>query len=181
MLLRRYDSLSDRIVSADGLASANNDVFNMHEPATVEIHAQLRDQMERMNGHESSADMLNAQIQNNSDLHVVNMDRIRNEASAEFGRICRLADALHRRVGGNSDEADQRLSVLAQRQMSPATRHVSPVQPGGRFLLADTPSPHQARELAAWSFARDERVERRGDPSRDRGGWPNVAPYAIRA
>ena len=60
--------------------------------------------MERMSGYESGSDVLNAQFRNNSDLHVANMDRIRNEASAEFGGICRLVDTLHRRVEDNKSK-----------------------------------------------------------------------------
>ena len=105
--LKTLRFLSDRIDSTDGLASTNNDVLSMHESVIVEIQAQLRDLMERMSGYESSSDVLNARFRNNSDLHVANMDRYMNEASAEFGRICRLVDALHRRVEDKRNEAEQ--------------------------------------------------------------------------
>ena len=70
--------------------------------------------MERMSGHESSSDALNAQFRNNSDLHVANMDRNRNEASAGLGRTCRLADALNKRVEDSGSEAEREFSVLVQ-------------------------------------------------------------------
>ena len=50
--------LNDRIDSTDGLASTNGDVLNVHEAVIVELQGAPRDLGERMNGHESSKDVL---------------------------------------------------------------------------------------------------------------------------
>ena len=107
----------------------------------------------KLQGYEEISTNLNNQLQNGNSLTVANMDRIRNEAAAEFGRFGRLTDQISKRVDDNHDHAERRLSALSARRASPATRHVSPI---GTAFLGQTPSPPQARELADWR-ALDER------------------------